>query len=75
MKRKKKKKEKFDQKRKVELKREKKAIEEGVIFRPGHGFIDGRFGDLIIISPPILTNTDEMGVIVDSIRKNIEKFC
>lgn len=65
----------FDPSRKVALNIAKNSFEEGVIFRPGHGFIDGIYGDLIIISPPILTTTEEMRIIVDCIRRNIEKYC
>jgi adenosylmethionine-8-amino-7-oxononanoate aminotransferase len=65
----------FDPSKKVALKIAKNAFEEGVIFRPGHGFIDGLYGDLLIISPPVLTTTEEMRIIVDSIRKNIIKYC
>jgi adenosylmethionine-8-amino-7-oxononanoate aminotransferase len=65
----------FDPSRKVALSAAKNAFEEGVIFRPGHGFIDGLHGDLVIISPPILTGAGEMRTVVDCLRRNLEKFC
>lgn len=65
----------FDPSRKLALTIAKSGFDEGVIFRPGHGFIDGLYGDLLIISPPVLTTTEEMKTIVGCIRRNIEKFC
>ncbi len=65
----------FDPARKVALTIARTAFEEGVIVRPGHGFIDGRCGDLLIVSPPILAGADEMRTIVGAIRRNIGRFC
>ena len=65
----------FDPSKKMALKIAKNAFEEGIIYRPGYGFINGLYGDLLIISPPVLTTTEEMRIIVDSLRKNIVKYC
>lgn len=53
----------------------KRAFEKGMVVRGGHGFIDGRRGDLLIIAPPLGVTKDEIDEIVDILKDTLMETC
>ena len=48
------------------------ALEAGLVVWPGVGNADGRDGDVIMIAPPFIVTTEEIGELVSRLRRAIE---
>jgi adenosylmethionine-8-amino-7-oxononanoate aminotransferase len=47
------------------------AFANGLICYPVGGNVDGKSGDIIILSPPYIATRDELGEIVDKLQKSL----
>jgi adenosylmethionine-8-amino-7-oxononanoate aminotransferase len=49
----------------------RQAFENGLIVYPVGGNVDGKTGDIVIVSPPYIATQDELAEIVDKLAKTL----
>ena len=50
-----------------------RCMEMGVLFYPGHGSVDGRRGDHLMVAPPFVVTEDEVAAILDVLRRAVQE--
>jgi adenosylmethionine-8-amino-7-oxononanoate aminotransferase len=50
-----------------------RAFENGLIVYPVGGNVDGRRGDIVIVSPPYIANQGELGEIVEKLALTLDQ--
>lgn len=63
----------FDPARKLHAKVKAAAMEEGLICYPMGGTIDGQRGDHILLAPPFILSSDQVGELTDKLARAVEK--
>jgi adenosylmethionine-8-amino-7-oxononanoate aminotransferase len=63
----------FDPARKLYAKVKAAAMEEGLICYPMGGTIDGQRGDHILLAPPFILSSDQVGELTDKLARAVEK--
>ncbi len=48
-----------------------RCLQLGVLLYPGHGSVDGRRGDHVMVAPPFVVTEDEVAIILDVLRRAI----
>jgi adenosylmethionine-8-amino-7-oxononanoate aminotransferase len=48
-----------------------RCMERGVLFYPGHGSVDGKRGDHLMVTPPYVVSEAQIDEIVDTLRRAI----
>ena len=49
------------------------AMEEGLVVYPQGGTIDGRAGDHVLIAPPFIISTDQIGELTDKLGRAVDR--
>jgi adenosylmethionine-8-amino-7-oxononanoate aminotransferase len=62
----------FDPARKLHAKIKAYALEAGLICYPMGGTIDGQRGDHVLLAPPFIIGTDQIGELVDKLAHAVE---
>ncbi len=61
----------FDPALKLNARIKTNAMKEGLMCYPMGGTIDGRKGDHVLLAPPFITNSNQIGEIVEKLSKAI----
>lgn len=62
----------FDPARKINAKLKAKAFENGLICYPMGGTVDGKQGDHVLLAPPFILSSDQVGELVDKLSESLE---